>query len=511
MNKIAYITMLLGLVILGCRPTPERKRTESAQSEALDTARHLSFSLGTFEQIDAVTGIGDQYPGLLDTILNRRRLRVLVPYSRTTYYIDGVERKGIAYEAMQHFETYLNRQLGLATQPPHIQVVFIPTTRDQLIPALQAGYGDLIAESLTITPLRQEEVRFTAPILEGAREVLVSGPTSSSIDSLPDLAGKTLHLRRSSSFYEHILELNDIFQATGRDTIRVVPIDAHLEDEDVLELVDVGLIPLTIMEENKALYWSQLMDSVIVRTDIAIDEDGQVAWAVQLGSTQLKDLLDTFILENRKGTLLGNIIFNRYLDNEQRLHDLLGRKEVDRFYELQDYFIRYGEQYELPWMMLAALAYQESRFDQSMVSGAGAVGIMQVLPSTARDPIINIPGIQDEEANIEAGTKFLRFVIDQYFVSPEIDSLNAGLFGLAAYNAGPHRIQRLRRMAEAQGLNPNIWFNHVELMAAQEIGRETVQYVSNIYKYYTSYRYLYWYTRRTGREPWEEKEEKEEG
>jgi membrane-bound lytic murein transglycosylase MltF len=164
--------------------------------------------------------------------------------------------------------------------------------------------------------------------------------------------------------------------------------------------------------------------------------------------------------------------------------------------------MHFGKEYELPWMMLAALAYQESRYDQSLRSHAGAVGIMQVLPSTARDPIVGIPNIYEEEANIHAGTKFLRFVIDQYFISPEIDSLNAGLFGLASYNAGPHRIRRLQKMAEAQGLNPNVWFNNVELMAAQDIGRETVQYVSNIYKYYTSYRYLYLYTARTGQVPW---------
>lgn len=501
---LSFLLLSCLLLISACNPAESTEPLVNAQADALDTAWQLPFAPDQMEQIDQVTGVGARYTGLLDTIIERRRLRVLVPYSHTTYYIDGTEQKGMAYEAMKHFETYLNQQLGYSTQPPYIQVVFIPLTRDQLIPALRKGYGDLIAEPLTITPNRSTKVLFTEPVMRNAREILVSGLGAPQIDTLVGLAGKTLYLRRSSSFHEHILVINESFKKRGLDTIQILPIEPQLEDEDVLELVDIGLIPLTILEENKAQFWTQHLDSVQLHPAVAIDENGQIAWAVPPDSKKLKAILDEFIRENRKGTLLGNIIFNRYLDNEQRLHDLLDGRELNRFYELQNYFIEYGQRYELPWMMLAALAYQESRFNQSLRSSAGAVGIMQVLPSTARDPIIDIPDIYEEEPNIHAGTRFLRFVIDQYFISPEIDSLNAGLFGLAAYNAGPHRVQQLQRMAEAQGLNPNVWFNHVELMAAREIGRETVQYVSNIYKYYSSYRYLYLYTRRTGRQPWEE-------
>lgn len=505
MNK-GILLLLLALFMFflwSCTTETNTRTSEEVQANALDTSKNLSFSLDDFEQIDRVAGLGLRYPGTLDNILARRRLRVLVPYSQTTYYIDGVHKKGIAYEAMIHFEQYFNQYIGKSTQPPYVQVVFIPLSRDQLIPALIEGYGDLIAENLTITSRRSEQVLFTRPVLSGAREILVGGSSVPSIDTIFDLAGKDLHLRHSSSFYEHILDWNDTFIARGIDSIRVIPVEEYLEDEDVLELINTGLIPFTVMEENKAGFWSQNLDSVQLFSKITIDEEGEIAWAVQPGSVELKKILDGFIEQNRKGTLLGNIIFNRYLGNEGRIQELLNQKDMDRFNQLQSSFIRFGEAYELPWMLLAALAYQESHFDQSRRSHAGAVGIMQLLPSTAKDPIINIPNVYNEEDNIHAGTKFLRFVIDQYFIAPEIDSLNAGLFGLAAYNAGPHRVQQLRKMAAAQGLNPNVWFNNVELMAAQEIGRETVQYVSNIYKYYTSYRYLYLYTTRTDRLPWE--------
>ncbi len=491
------------LTICSCAKEEEAAVLLQPQEEALDTTAVPAFSLKGFSQIDAVAGLQNRYPGVLDTIVAKRRLRVLVPYSQTTYYIEGTERRGIAYEAMLHFEEYLNRRLGFPTQPPQVQVVFIPLTRDQLIPALLEGYGDLIAESLTVTPSREDRLLFTEPIFSGAREILVRGAGAPRVDAVEELAGKTVHVRFTSSFFEHLLGWNDRFAGAGKDTIQLLPLEEYLEDEEVLELVDAGIIPYTVMESSKAEYWSQSLDSVRLAQGVVIDSAGQIAWALQPGSTGLKELLDDFIRENRKGTLLGNIIFNRYLKSERRLQSLLSRQEMDRFFQLQDYFIRYGERYQLPWMLLAALAYQESRFDQSLRSHAGAVGIMQVLPGTARDPIIGIPDIWEEEANIHAGVKFLRFVIDQYFIAPEIDSLNAGLFGLASYNAGPHRVNQLRRMAQAQGLNPNVWFNNVEVMAAREIGRETVQYVSNIYKYYISYRYLFLYAERTGRLPWD--------
>ncbi|MFT5139368.1 MAG: membrane-bound lytic murein transglycosylase MltF [Lysobacterales bacterium] len=140
--------------------------------------------------------------------------------------------------------------------------------------------------------------------------------------------------------------------------------------------------------------------------------------------------------------------------------------------------------------MIAAQGYQESRLDQNVRSSAGAVGVMQLLPSTAADKNVGIPDITQVEPNIHAGVKYLHFLRNRYFDDPSLDPFNAALFSFAAYNAGPARVRGLRRMAEESGLDPNKWFNHVELIAAKEIGRETVQYVSNIYKYYLAYRLI---------------------
>jgi membrane-bound lytic murein transglycosylase MltF len=140
--------------------------------------------------------------------------------------------------------------------------------------------------------------------------------------------------------------------------------------------------------------------------------------------------------------------------------------------------------------MLAALAFQESGIDQSKKSHVGAIGVMQVMPSTAKDKNVGIPNIEEIEANIHAGTKYLRFMMDRYFDDPDIDTLNRGLFSFAAYNAGPAKVSKLRKEAAGMGLDPNVWFRNVEIIAAKRIGRETVQYVSNIFKYYIAYRYI---------------------
>ncbi len=501
MENALKSTLLLGMVaLLSCQPADPEKEASKAEKTAAPTGAITPWP--DYEQLDDVIGLNEQWTGDLQGIIERRRLRVLVPYSMTTYYLDGTERKGMAYEAMIHFEQFLNKSLGKSTQPPYVQTVFVPMSRDQLIPALLQGYGDLIAENLTVTPSREKLVTFSTPLLSGAREVLITGPASPELKSLMDLPGKTLFLRRSSSFFEHVQIINDSLKAQGKPLIAVEWIDEHLEDEDVLGMLNQGLISLTVTDEFKGKFWASVFPEIQVRSDLCIHEGGDIAWAMRPDCPELKAKVDAFVQKNRKGTLMGNMLFNRYLGKDSEVKEAFTAKDKERFQALQGHFTRYGQRYQLDWILLAALGFQESRYNQQLKSRAGAVGIMQVLPTTAKDKNINVPDIYEEEGNIHAGTKVLRYMIDNYFISKTIDSLNAGLFGVASYNAGPNRVQELRRKAAAQGLNPDVWFNNVEIIAGHEIGRETVQYVSNIYKYYCSYRYLYHYYKQTEKAPW---------
>ena len=138
--------------------------------------------------------------------------------------------------------------------------------------------------------------------------------------------------------------------------------------------------------------------------------------------------------------------------------------------------------------MLAALGYQESGLDQSVRSGAGAIGVMQLLQSTAEDKNVGIANIQELEANIHAGSKYLRFLRDRYFADPGVNDINKTLLTFASYNAGPAKVAKLRKQAAERGLDPNTWFGNVEIISAEVIGHETTNYVSNIYKYYVAYK-----------------------
>jgi membrane-bound lytic murein transglycosylase MltF len=253
-------------------------------------------------------------------------------------------------------------------------------------------------------------------------------------------------------------------------------------------MVNAGLLPGTITFSHLAEFWSQIFDRIRVNAEAAVRPDGHVAWALRKDTPQLREAVDAFIGANAKGSLAYNMVYRRYFQNTTFVTNSTSEGELRKFEQAVGFFRRYAGQYDLPWLLVAAQAYQESQIDQSRRSHVGAVGVMQIKPSTAAGPPISISGVDKSmEANIHAGVKYLRFIVDQYYKDEPMDRLNKGLFAVASYNAGPARIAQLRRKAKAMGLDPNVWFGNVEVVAAREIGRETVQYVSNIHKYYISY------------------------
>ena len=210
--------------------------------------------------------------------------------------------------------------------------------------------------------------------------------------------------------------------------------------------------------------------------------------AVKRNTPQLKAALNDFIKSHRLGTVYGNTILHRYLQQTKWVEDATSREDLKRFNEMVTLFQKYGNQYDYPYLMLAAQAYQESRLNQRLRSRAGAVGVMQIKPSTAAHSPINIHDVYKLDRNIEAGAKFMRFIETQYFESGLADLVTESLFATASYNAGPEKIQALRKKAAGHGYNPNLWFNNVEIIASVEIGRQTVDYVRNIYTYYLTYK-----------------------
>ncbi len=427
-----------------------------------------------------------RWVGDLDAMEQERVIRVLTVYGLGRYFLDGPEEKGLTYELLKMFEDFINQRLG--RKHLRVHVIFIPVARDELIPGLIAGRGDIAAAGLTITPEREELIDFTEPVSRTLSEILVTGPSAPALNIIEDLAGKTVFARASSSYRSSLDRLNRRFRQESRDEIVVGDISELLEDEDLLEMVNAGLLDWVVVDDYKALIWADIFSGLTVREDIVLRKGGQIAMAIRKNSPTLMAALNEFLRSHRQGTLQGNILINRYLKNFDWAKNALSGGDYQRFQGVEDIFRSYGEQYGVDYLMVAAQGYQESRLDQNARSRAGAVGIMQLLPSTAKDPNVGIPDIFNADSNIHAGIKYLDFIRKRYFSDPEMDRFNQTMFAFAAYNAGPSRIRKLRVRAEQQGYDPNKWFDNVEVIAAQEIGQETVQYVANILKYYIAYR-----------------------
>ena len=421
-----------------------------------------------------------------DDMAKNREIRVLVVNSKTYFFLDRGKQHGITHDFMKEFEKFINKKIQAKTLKLHI--VFVPVARDELIPGLLKGWGDIAAANLTITPERRKSVDFSDPLLPGVKEVVITGPASPPINSLDDLAGKEIYVRKSSSYYESLLVLNSNFKKSGKKPVKLLIADENLEDEDLLEMVNAGLVPVIIVDHHKAEFWQKIFEKIQVHADIAVREGGEIAWAFRKNSPKLKSVINEFIKANKKGTLMGNMLFMKYLKDVKYVKNALSEKELQKYNDTLDIFKQYAGEYNFDYLMITAQAYQESELDHSKKSKAGAVGIMQVLPSTAADPNVNIPEIQKLENNIHAGVKYLRFLFDQYYRDEPMSDGNKLLFTFASYNAGPGNIIKIRQKTAEMGLDPNVWFYNAEIAAAKIIGRETVQYVANIYKYYVAYK-----------------------
>jgi membrane-bound lytic murein transglycosylase MltF len=442
----------------------------------------------TPDELEAV--LEDRAPGKnawkgdLSGMQKRRMIRVLVPHNRTFFFYDGLQPRGIAYEWMNKFGDTLNE--GKPTNA-RTHMVFLPTSRDRFIPDIANGYGDIAIAGLTVTATREKHVDFV-PYGATVNEIVVTGPGAPALKSIEDLSGRPVFVRRSSSYYESLAALNARLKAAGKPPVKIKVADEELEDEDILELVHAGVVPITVVDGYIAKLWVKMLPKIRVHEELVTRKDARVGPVIRKGSPELMAAVTEFMKTHGPGTTFGNVVIQRYARDNPWVRNPGMTEDLQRFQEALPIFQKYAKQYDFDHLLIAAQAYQESRINQKLKSSAGAVGIMQIKPATAADPNVGIPDVQNMDANIHAGVKYLRFVSDRYFGDAKFDELNRHVFAFAAYNAGPARIQQLRTKAEKQGLDPNKWFNSVEIVAGREIGREPVDYVRNILKYWVAYR-----------------------
>jgi membrane-bound lytic murein transglycosylase MltF len=426
------------------------------------------------------------FTGDFDEMVKRRAIRVGVTFNRTHYFVDKGQERGLTYEALKSFENDLNTDLKTGNLKVH--VVIIPMSRDQLGPALTAGKIDMVAAMVTVRPELEQLVAFSEPTRTNVSEVVVTGPGAPTIATVDDLAGQEVFVRKASIYYETLNHLNTQLKARGKPPVVIDEAPDVLEDDDVLEMVNAGLAPITIVDDYLAAFWSQVFTNLKVHNDVAVRTGGHLAVAFRKENPKLRQAVNAWILKHGKGDQFRNVLEQRYLKSVKYAKNAAADAERQKLQAVIELFKKYGAQYDLDYLLMAAQGYQESTLDQNVKSPVGAIGVMQVMPATGQEQ--KVGDVTQIEPNIHAGVKYMRFMMDQYFKDEPMDNLNKGLMTFAAYNAGPGRLRQLRRETEKKGLDPNVWFGNVERVASERIGRETVTYVSNIYKYYIAYRLL---------------------
>jgi len=424
--------------------------------------------------------------GDFDAMRKRRVIRALVVYNKTNYFIDKGAPRGITYDALKLFEDEINRKYK--TGNLKINVAFLPVGRKDLEAALMDGRGDIVAATITVTPERLQRVDFSNPTMSNVSEIVVSGPASQPIASVDDLSGREVFVRKGSIYHESLEKLNANLAKRGKPPAKLRFAPDDLEDEDLLEMTNAGLVQYVVVDDALARFWAGVFPALKLHPDVALRTGARIAWAIRKNSPLLLAELNAFLAKYPEGSATRNILFQKYLKNTKFVKNAASSAERKKFEEMARFFKTYSDKYDMDFLLMAAQGYQESQLNQSVKSKVGAVGVMQLMPATGKEQ--KVGDITQLEPNIHAGVKYMRFMIDQYFANEPMDRLNKGLFAFAAYNAGPNRIQSLRKEAAKRGLDPNLWFNNVEIVASEKIGRETVTYVSNIYKYYVAYKLI---------------------
>jgi membrane-bound lytic murein transglycosylase MltF len=494
--RIPILALALIWFLGGCSREPARTPAKSA-SESIEAKTASASEKGSAPspRVASPTETDEALPpvlrapwkGDLDGIVHRRVVRVLVPFRRPEFfYMDG-RPVGIYPEAFQELERVLNSKYN-TTAANHITVALLPTPMDRLRERMVDGYGDIAAYGISISEVHEQTVDFTIPTITGLKMILVTGPDAPKLDTIDDLSGKEVWISPMTRMKADLDSLNAKFKAQGKPPVVMREIDSLLDPGDVMEMVNAGTYPIALMQSQMAAFWGQVFDDAKPRMDLAVASDVSLGWVIQKGTPQLKAFLDDFIRTHGAGTSFGNTLLSRYLKDGKYIKNARETSELKKLAATEPWFRKYGQEYQFDYLLLAAQGFQESGLDQQMKSRVGAVGIMQVMPKTAAAAPVNIPNIDSEENNIHAGVLLLHFLVNDYFNEPDLDQFNRTLFAIAAYNAGPAKINKCRQLAKEMGYDPNKWFGNVEVAVAKVVGRETTQYVSNIYKYYLAYR-----------------------
>ena len=234
-----------------------------------------------------------------DALVKRRAIRVAVTFNRTHYFIDKGQERGLTYESLKLFENDLNADLKTGNLKVH--VVIVPMPRDQLYAALASGKVDMVAAMVTVTPEREKLVAFSDPTRTNVSEVVVTGPGAPPITTVDDLAGQEVFVRKNSIYDESLARLNADLKARGKPPVVITVAPDVLEDDDVLEMVNAGLAPITVVDDYLAEFWSQVFPDITVHREVSVRSGGSLAVAFRKENPRLREVVNTWLKKHGQG------------------------------------------------------------------------------------------------------------------------------------------------------------------------------------------------------------------
>lgn len=431
----------------------------------------------------------------LADIKARGKLTVVTDYSSTNYFIYRGQPLGYQYEMLQELANYLDVKLELR----------VNSDLENSFKLLNKGEVDLIAENIIITRERKEKVDFTIPYAR-SRQVLVQRKPDNwrslnkkqledaMIRNPLDLAGKTIYVQRNSA---HVARLRHLAEEIG-DTIGIIEVEENAEQ--LIYLVSIGEIPFTISDEILARVNQTYFSDLDVETAVSFHQN--MGWAVRKDAGDLLDELNGWMSEFLTSKRF-KVIYAKYFENSKSGEILssdyyaINSGKISPYDEL---IRQYSEKLGWDWRLLASMIYQESRFKNDATSWAGAFGLMQLMPGTARRYGVDVNSPARDQ--IRAGTDFISWLNKQFKdITNEDERVK---FILAAYNIGPGHIIDARNLARKNGADPNQWEENVESFLLRKSdpayyndpivkygycrGTETYRYVHEVLDRYDHYK-----------------------
>lgn len=418
----------------------------------------------------------------LPAIRGSKVLRVLVNQSRNSSGEVQGATIGVEYNRLQAFEQYLNAH---ARDGQKVRIKFIPKAKDQLLVALQRGEGDLMAPGELLDVGEVSTVQASTPVLDKVPLLPVGLKGERAFKRAEQLSGRTVTLANGSAADQALIQLNQKLSMRKLAPVRIEWADPSLAVEDVLEMVQAGIFPLTLVEQPIAERWARVMPKLRVDRSVPLSSDSGMHWFVRRDATVLSATVNRF-LENYTPPPDQDAAFQKAYKGLYRVHDPLARGgDRQKLEQLRPVLQRHADAQGIDWLDLAALAFKESALNPQARGSGGPTGLLQITPAAAQR--VGVDNIRDVDGNVQAASRYLSLIRRKFFASPKVNERERMAFTLAAYNLGPERVQAMRNEARRQGLNPNQWFFQVERVAMAQVGMGVVSYVNAVNKYYLAY------------------------